>query len=83
MGLIAQCDGGCGATTDNVSKFKEFGIVKKVWYCEKCAVPMQAVYDQRDKLHTEYAKELETDLLKDLGWLIEKLPSARLPDAPE
>ena len=83
MGLIAQCDGGCGATTDDVSKFKEFGIVKKVWYCEKCAPSLQTLYDVRDKLHTLHAKFLESDLLEGVSIFVNKNEKARLPDAPE
>jgi hypothetical protein len=83
MGLIAQCDGGCGYTTDDVSKFKEFGIVKKVWYCEKCAGSMQALYDQRDTLHTLRAGQLKSDLLNAVATFKSVSPTARLPDAPE
>ena len=83
MGLVAQCDGGCGATTDDVSKFKEFGVIKKVWYCEKCAPALQATYDHRDNLHTRYAKELEVALLGAVAAFRAFMPNARLPDAPE
>lgn len=83
MGLIAQCDGGCGATTDDVSQFKEFGIVKKVWYCEKCAESLDELYEERDELHTKHARALEDDLLFEIGTFQLLHTKARLPDAPE
>ena len=83
MGLIAQCDGGCGATTDDVSKFKEFGVARKVWYCDKCRVALQDLYAARDEIHTAHANDLAAELLVNVAVFIDQNPKARLPDAPE
>jgi len=83
MGLIAQCDGGCGATTDDVSTFTEFGIVKKVWYCEKCAAALYKLYDERDDAHVRHSRALAVDLLDEVRTFQLMNRNARLPDAPE
>lgn len=83
MGLVAQCDGGCGASTNDIKTFREFGVAKKVWYCEKCADILSELYEDRDASHTKYAKLLEEDLLEWIQAFQSRLPNARLPDAPE
>jgi hypothetical protein len=83
MGLIAQCDGGCGATTDDVTTFKEFGIVKKVSYCEKCEMALADLYAARDEIHTEHAQDLAAELLVNVAVFVDRNPKAKLPDAPE
>ena len=83
MGLIAQCDGGCGATTDDIKAFVGFGIVKKVWYCEKCKDRLSDLYALRDTLHTQYAGVLTNALLFSVDEFIKANPKSRLPDAPE
>ena len=83
MGLIAECDGGCGATTDDVSNFGEFGIIKKVWYCAKCAGKLEVLYMERDAAHTRHATALNAELTESLATFIAANPKARLPDAPE
>ena len=83
MGLIAQCDGGCGATTDDVNDYTKFGTIKKVWYCEECAKHMADLYLARNKLHTEVAAEFHSRLLRVLDAFGQLHPKARLPDAPE
>lgn len=83
MGLIAECDGGCGATTDDVGKFTEFGIVRKVYYCEKCAEQLKHTYAARDSLHTKYVENLTNALLLEIASFRRALPRGRLPDAPE
>ena len=83
MGLIAQCDGGCGATTNDVKNYSEFGKIKKVWYCEECKQLLEDLYLTRDRLHTEVAAEFRNRLLRVLDAFGQLHPKARLPDAPE
>jgi hypothetical protein len=83
MGMIAQCDGGCGATTNDLRTFKEFGIVKKVWYCEDCGQNLQDLYDIRDALHTYFVSELHSRLLQQVSEFKKSTKHGKLPDAPE
>ena len=63
MGLIAQCDGGCGETTKDIKMFDDFGIIKKVWYCKDCQADLEALYASRDALQTIAVTSLKADLL--------------------
>jgi hypothetical protein len=83
MPIVVECDGGCGATTRDIKEFTEFGIAKRVWYCEKCAGTLKALYDQRDTLHTLHAKSFGSDLLASIAAFKSVLPKAKLPDAAE
>jgi hypothetical protein len=83
MGLIAECDGGCGTTTDDLANFKEFGVVKKVWYCKDCQADLDALYKSRDELHTLHAIDLEKNLLERLAVFRRANAKGKLPDAPE
>lgn len=83
MGLVAQCDGGCGASTTDVSTFTKFGVIRKVYYCDKCKKVLQGLYDDRDESHTAYAELLKGELLAELMDFRLANPDARLPDAPE
>ena len=83
MGLIAQCDGGCGATTNDVKDYSEFGIIKKVWCCAKCAGKLKVLYMERDAAHTRHAAALKTELLERVAEFVAVNPKTRLPDAPE
>jgi hypothetical protein len=83
MGLVVQCDGGCGATTDDLGTFTEFGIVRKAWYCDKCAKHVKKLYTARDSFHTGYARNLARDLLYELKVFRQRLPNGKIPDAPE
>ncbi len=83
MGLIAQCDGGCGATTKDVKDYSEFGVVRKVWYCAKCAGALEVLHMQRDAAHTRHARALEAELLGRVAEFVAAHPLARIPDAPE
>ena len=82
MAIIVECDGGCGDTTDDVSNFSEFGIIKKVWYCAKCAGALEVLYMERDAAHTRHATALEAELMDRLSAFVAANPEARLPDAP-
>ena len=83
MAIIVECDGGCGDTTDSVDNYSEFGIIKKVWYCVKCAGKLKVLYMERDAAHTRHATALSTELMATLATFIAVNPKARLPDASE
>lgn len=81
MAIVIQCDGGCGATTDEEDEFQSFGIIKKVWYCDNCAPSLEALYDLRDSVHTQHAKTIKEELMAGLSAFKSMLPKAKLPDA--
>jgi hypothetical protein len=83
MGVKIECDGGCGAAVSDLKLFKEFGIVKKVWYCQKCEDDLKALYDERDELHTKAAMDLRQTLLGKVSNFKKKHPNRKIPDAPE
>ncbi len=81
MALIATCDSGCGATGDP-GEFVEFGLVRKVQYCEDCADEMCTLMNTRDVAHSEAALSLERTLLQEVSKFLEAHPTAKLPDGP-
>jgi len=83
MAITVVCDGGCGAQTDKLDNFEQFGAIKKVWYCSNCAEKMKKLYTTRDSLHSDHAALLTDALLFEIGKFKKELPNATLPDAPE
>ena len=80
MSLHYACDGGCGAMTDAVDVWPEYGYVVKRRYCEKCGPAMEQLLADRDLVHEEVASLFQKRTLKLVAVWKKKHPQGRLPD---
>lgn len=91
MSVMIRCDGGCGATTKNLSEFSTVGYVKSRHYCEPCFDSVQEFLGKLDDIHTSFAKLFTEDVetirkawLEDheTGSLPDMLPPSELQEEP-
>ena len=80
MGLILQCDGGCGACAEHDSEMAKRGFVEHCYYCESCDLAYQEYQKAVDALHTACAEQFTNGLaVIQAQWKSNHL-KAKLPD---
>ena len=79
MAIAYICDG-CGASIVDKADIKEFGLVRKCQYCEKCAVHVEKYYAAVNAVHSELAAQWAAGVKKMQKIFAKELPKGRLPD---